>query len=450
MSSIPQRVNISHTLQSSMIETMKKDIKQFSSTKKLLTQSQLDNVDKYIDSLDSTFTQFCKDNEHVEKGLDGITEADIQLFSGLKKMYMDYMNQLSEIKKKNSTLDQEVKEDSPLEYIIEELPYQQASDRKKYIEKLGKSDGIRLEKSEKLFNGIKRLCILDGSMRDYIRTYVTFLKGIGYSDDEIVSKVKLVNIDKADNQIYAAQLHATEATNNENFDIDKQFYDDEPKKKISFSKYLKKDNDNNNHKRVYFPDEEEIIPLKRQKLNEKLSSILKNETKKKKPNVSIKFLDDSKLITVFGDGLPIKGLTTSPLLLKKILNPYNDGEPKEVVLPTWNNQKAMELLIDMSNIEESDISELKNGPIKCETKVPIQYRINFTSFNKNLVKPAKEPIDIDDMSNEQKIKKKNKSPIIVKAFGKNSLLLKKDRGGIPYKRVPEIIRNTYPPTYKDF
>ena len=77
--------------------------------------------------------------------------------------------------------------------------------------------------------------------------------------------------------------------------------------------------------------------------------------------------------------------------------------------------------------------------------MPLTYRLNFTAFSKDLDKPPKEPVDIDEVGdNANNKKRKAKNPLIARAFGRNSLLLKKDRGGMPYKRVPEINKNTYP------
>nr|8A8F_B Chain B, RNA end formation protein 2 [Saccharomyces cerevisiae] len=52
-----------------------------------------------------------------------------------------------------------------------------------------------------------------------------------------------------------------------------------------------------------------------------VQSILRNGKPKKARISSIKFLDDSQLIKVYGDDLPNQGLQVSPTQLKKILKP---------------------------------------------------------------------------------------------------------------------------------
>ena len=55
---IPEKVNITHALQSTVIEKIKSDIKEYQSLPEL-QQEQMEVVDNYIDSLDSAFNQFC-------------------------------------------------------------------------------------------------------------------------------------------------------------------------------------------------------------------------------------------------------------------------------------------------------------------------------------------------------------------------------------------------------
>ena len=180
--------------------------------------------------------------------------------------------------------------------------------------------------------------------------------------------------------------------------------------------------------------------------NNGLISILKNENRKKsKTSSGIKFVDDSKLVTIFGEGLPNEGITASPRQLKKILKPFRDGEPAEFVLEGWKERGAKPLVISITGVTDSDISELKNGPAKLVTNVPSALVKNFTSFSPDLNKPALEPVHTDDNADDSgKGLRKQKAPIIARAFGKNSLLLRKDRGGLPYKRVPEVNPNKYP------
>ena len=175
-----------------------------------------------------------------------------------------------------------------------------------------------------------------------------------------------------------------------------------------------------------------------------VQSILRNGKPKKTRTSNIKFLDDPQLIKVYGDDLPNQGLQVSPTQLKKILKPFKEGEPKEVILFEDMSIKLKSLdlsfLKNTSNNDYIDISETRGGPIHCETRTPLIYRKNFNHFNSDLNKrPPREPIEFDLNGNT------NSNPTIAKAFGKNSLLLRKDRGGLPYKHVPIVKRNKYPP-----
>ncbi|AGO13758.1 AaceriAGL111Wp [[Ashbya] aceris (nom. inval.)] len=464
MNSVPEKINIAHAMPSSMINVMRDDIKQFQQAKEL-DQQQMDKVDHYIDQLDSIFTQFCKDNEHVEKRAKGVTEADIQLFQGLKKMYADYMNQLSEIKKRKVEEEQEFHGDKPLEYILDELPYLQPSERNRYVSALLK-DKVPFSKDRKLFEGIANLCLLDGSVRDYLQTYKCLLQSVGFTQEEILSRIPFLADDykregtpepplssdaisqdtssDSSNTTKTVSTAVSSLLNSSGVDPNERPEEDK-KKKISFSKYLKKDV-SEPVKRSLSPDDAAQPIVKKQKVDLPVS-ILRDESKAKKRAV-IRFVDDSKLVTVFGDDLPESGVVTSPDRLKKILNPYVEGEPREFLLAAWKNQKVHKLIIDMGVIEDSDITESKNGPVSMSTKVPLAFRINFSKFSDELAGPHKEPADNED--DEQEIKnhkgkrRGGKGPIIARAFGKNALLLKKDRGGLPYKKVPEVRRNEYP------
>ncbi|AET39241.1 RNA-processing protein REF2 Ecym_4164 [Eremothecium cymbalariae DBVPG len=471
MNSIPEKINIAHAMPSSMITVMRDDIKHFQQQVRELDQKQMDKVDHYIDQLDSIFTQFCKDNEHVEKKARGVTEADIQLFQGLKRMYADYMNQLSEIKKKKVEEEQECHADKPLEYILDELPYLQPSERNRYISALLK-DRVPFSKDMKLFEGIANLCLLDGSVKDYLQTYKCLLQSVGFTQEEILSRIPFLANDYEPTEAVkrevtpdtplssdtVSQDASNDSTNTNNTtstaisllsNTSTSESNDRPeedkKKKISFSKYLKKDV-SEPVKRSLSPDENAQPIVKKQKFESPVS-ILRDGKKTKKRSV-IRFVDDCKLVTVFGDDLPDSGVITSPDRLKKILNPYVEGEPREFLLENWRTQKVHKLIIDVGIIEDSDISEFRNGPIATSTKVPTAYRLNFTKFNEDLANFHKEPVDNEEeeqeLKNHKGKRRGGKGPIIVRAFGKNALLLKKERGGLPYKKVPEVRRNDYP------
>ncbi|AMD21114.1 HEL167Cp [Eremothecium sinecaudum] len=471
MNSIPEKVNISHAMPSSMINVMREDIKQFQQTKEL-DQQQMDKVDHYIDHLDSIFAQFCKDNEHVEKKTAGVTDADVQLFQGLKKMYSNYMNQLSDIKKRKVEEDQEFHADKPLEYILDELPYLQPAERNRYISTLLK-EKVSFSKDMKLFDGIANLCLLDGSVKDYLRTYKYLLQSVGFTQEEILSRIPFLaddyrpseaakrestpdtplssdalsqdasNDSTNTNSTASTAISSTSTSSNSESN---ERPDEDRKKKISFSKYLKKDA-SEPVKRAMSPDDLAQPIVKRQKFDWPVS-IIKDDKKVKKQRSIIRFVDDSKLVTVFGDDLPDTGVITSPDRLKKILNPYVEGEPREFILESWKNQKARKLIIDVGIIDDSDIAESRNGPVAITSKVPPSYRLNFTKFSDELAKSHRSPAEVEedehDLKNHKGKQRGGKGPIIVRAFGRNALLLKKDRGGLPYKKVPEVRKNLYP------
>lgn len=446
---IPQKVNITHALQSSVIEKMKLDIKQFQSMPEL-KQDQMEVVDNYIDSLDSAFTQFCMDNDHVEKRKDGVTDADVELYEGLKRMYLSYMSQLAEIKKERIQKDQEVSKDKPLEYIQQELPYLQPSDRSAFIKELLEKPSLSLTKADDLLKAVQNLAIIDGTLKDNLKLYHDLLLKVGYEEFQINDI--LPHVENNSEAIIPPEKNLIQENLIQDFDAN------EDKKKISFSKYLKKDGKegrdskdiNGSLKRSLTPEptEEHHIEKKVKKDSTNTSglvSILKNENKKRnKIFTGIRFVDDSKLVTIFGDGLPNDGLIASPKQLKKILKPFKDGEPAEFILEGWNGHGARPLIIEIKGVKNSDISEIKNGPVKLSTQAPSSLMKNFTSFSPDLNKPALEPVHIEEEEDSSKSKKKQRAPIVARAFGKNSLLLRKDRGGLPYKRVPEVNPNTYP------
>lgn len=449
---IPQKVNVTHALQSSVVEKMKEDIKEYQNLAEL-SQEQMETVNTYIDSLDSAFTQFCMDNDHVEKRKEGVTSADVELFEGLKNMYSTYMSQLSQIKQERLKKEQEVGKDQPLEYIRKELPYVLPADRFDFVNELilkGSNSG--LVKSAELLKAMQQLALIDGSLKKNLRIYRDFLERMGYTSVEIINSLPHLS---DDDSILPPETNIVQnELTPEDFPQESL---SEEKKRISFSKYLKKDGKeiNENGKRTLTTDDEDYqngVKLSKKSntsssiKNIGLIPILKTEHRKKsKPINGIQFVDDSKLVTVFGDDLPAKGLVTSARKLKKILKPFKEGEPAEFELGPWKEQSAQPLLIEIGPIKDSDISEIKNGPISINSNVTLGLRRNFISFSPDLNKAALEPVHIEDtIEDASNGKRKQRNPIIARAFGKNSLLLRKDRGGLPYKRVPEVIRNSYP------
>lgn len=458
---IPQLVNISHALQSQTIEKIRHDIRDFHEASKLKPE-QVEAINHYISSLKAAFAQFTKDNEHVERSDAGVTAVDLQLYSGLKSMYTDYLNQLSTIKKEKVLGDEEVGKDRPMDYIVEELPYLQPMERKEYIEGLIMNDinGNTLHKNEKFLNGMINLCVLDSTVTENLRCYVTLMRKVGYMKEELktllpkglatLPSLSLGVEDKSLDINTSRKLSLTKETTPPLLEAQAGSTDsggdEEPKKKISFSKYLKKGDGSENSKRKSSVREEDVRSFKKVKVSGELPSILKSSNSDKKSSNNIKFADDSHLLRVYGEGLPSEGLQLSPEKLKKVLKPFKEGEPREIIYNELFKGKATELEIEFDlSPEESDIVETKGGPVPCETTVPLKYRLNFSNLHPDLGnKPVREAVMLEDHFDTSK-SLKNKGPLIARAFGKNSLLLRKDRGGLPYKRVPEVTPNDYPP-----
>ncbi|SCV04755.1 LAMI_0H18822g1_1 [Lachancea mirantina] len=455
---IPQLVNISHALQSTFIQQIRTEIKEFSEAAKL-TQEQTEKINKYIGSVKRAFADFTKDNEHIERRGPGVTAADIQLYMGLKAMYADYLSQLVKLQESKvlskvpSAREQQPKEEavdtSQLNYITDELPYKQPTERKRYIDSLLKSSTTNLPKSTPIFEGIVKLATLDSTVVENVQSYVAILRKIGFERSKVLASIPLpsngINADDGSAKSYAKPTRKPEPVEERPQRIEAS--QEEPKKKISFSRYLKKNDTEEDSKRAL--NDSEATSSKRQKRPTdkdsseiKIASILKDDnlTKKTKTN-PIRFAVDEKLITVYGDELPPSGLKVSPQKLKKILKPFNAGEPRELALSAWKNQKVFEFSF-RENVQDTDIVETRGGPISCLTEAPPNYRHGFSSFSKELNKMHKEPADLENFANNSA--SRLSKPLIVRAFGKNALLLKKDRGGIPYKPVPEVKRNEYP------
>lgn len=472
---IPQLVNISHALQSDTVEKIRRDIRDFHEASKLKPE-QVEAINHYISSLKSAFGQFTEDNEHVERQDTGVTSADTQLYSGLKSMYMDYLNQLGSIKREKVLGDEEVSKDKPVDYISEELPYLQPTERKEYIEGLfiNDSSNKNLGKSREFLDGMVNLCVLDSTVTENLRCYVTLLRKVGYTKEELKNLLpkglalmpSLSSSTPAEEKIKETSapkktlngLESVQSSGGHSIHSDSTMSsstggsmagsgDDEPKKKISFSRYLKKGDGNENGKRKASLMEEDGPPVKRPRANgsSELRSILRTTgssgSSSSRKTSNIKFVDDSHLVTVYGDGLPSDGLQLSPERLKKVLKPFKEGEPREIIHVAGFKDKAPELDIEFDlSPEESDIIETKGGPIPCETSTPLKHRLNFANFSPDLGnKPIREAVVVEDPT------VKSRTPLIAKAFGKNSLLLRKDRGGLPYKRIPDVTPNDYPP-----
>lgn len=453
---IPQMVNISHALQSTTVEKIRRDIKDFQQVPEL-SLDQKQTINKYIESLKLAFAQFTKDNEHVEHGDDeSITEADTQLYMGLKGMYTDYLSQLERIRgEKASDESSQVDNESILKYIREEFPKKHAKERKLYIEQLIKDyQKHKLpRKSSELVQMIIKLCSLDSDFTPTLKSYICLLKEMGYKYESIKKYIPqdLTNLMLQFFELPAAKNEAVTPLGAGSEDSNKSGSDEEPKKKISFSKYLKKGDGvlDDSNKRDEAPLQDgSSRPTKKMKKNGNstvfLSSILKTNGSIRKTSNSIKFRDDPQLVRVYGEGLPNEGLGVSPEELKKILKPFKEGEPRETSLIENYEGKAKELNIKFdASPGEADITETKGGSIPCDTVVPLKYRLNFSNFTSGLSsKQPREPFISDEQIESSK---NSKGPLIMKAFGKNSLLLRKDRGGIPYRRIPDVVPVNYPP-----
>ncbi|CAI4058471.1 RNA-processing protein REF2 SKDI_04G4160 [Saccharomyces kudriavzevii IFO 1802] len=522
---VPQLVNISHALQASTIQQIRLDMVDFNKDCKL-SSLQLARIDKYIDSLQAALNQFTKDNLHIEQKDEHVTAADVQLYSGLKSMYLDYLNQLIKLKhdkQRHST--PPIANDVSLDFFANQLPKFSSEERKSYIDNLilNKNSHNRLSKMDGLVDAVINLCVLDTSASENVRSYMKLLDTLGFQKGSnntsakaklkkklTSSKVKIKDSEKEKDRSKTrpkTKLRPSPLLNNDDstslplpsasassakklksgiFDKNgvnpsTEASTSSSKKKLSFSKYLNKDDAETTKpgtKRsldLGFKVDEETAtaasniasssssvsssttavavpvspeePLKKKTKKSvqepNIQSVLRNGKPKKTHISNIKFLDDSQLIKVYGDDLPNHGLQVSPAQLKKILKPFREGEPKEVILfeDMSISLKPLDLkfLKNTDTNDYMDISETKGGPIHCETRTPLIYRNNFNHFNPDLNRrPPREPIEFDLNGNA------NSNPIIAKAFGKNSLLLRKDRGGLPYKHVPIVKRNKYP------
>ncbi|CCF56915.1 hypothetical protein KAFR_0B06180 [Kazachstania africana CBS 2517] len=550
---IPQLVNISHALQSNMVQQIRTDVASFTQPGELSTD-QVNKIDNYLSALKSALTQFTNDNKHIENNDPSmsVTDLDIQLYSGLKAMYIDYINQLNQIKLSNSELKQRQEDDKRIKQNIkllndinETLPIKSADERRLFFKNLTINDNYKFVlKSNDLLASVVKLCELDLSTTENIKSYITFLKSIGYSKETlkkelpssitkpIDEKVKIKKTKSPKNSIVVGMAAGSNNSNssisssnssnssvtesstvlpkvkkkrdiyianatgkkdknsslsgevlNKDTDVillnNKEKMNDaagdddgkassqveENKKKISFSKYLKKDDsdttatespkrsassknvslDEPTSKRIKNDDTNEVKPISILKNGENIRS-----SSRVSKSMNINFSDN---LMLYGDDLPDSGLKVTSSELKKILKPFKEGEPNEKLHFGDFRVRPMKLipLVSQSmNVEEiMDISELKGGPVSCQTRTPPFYREEFQNFNKELKKkPPREPIlSSENENNNDAHENDNSMPLVAKAFGKNALLLKKDRGGLPYKRVPEIPRNNYPPKH---
>ena len=411
---VPQLVNGSHALAATVIEEMRNTLDTLQQQKQF-NEDQVPLLMSYLAQLNGALLQFTEDNKHVKPGVDGVTSGDLDLINGLITLYKDYIYKFNNIEKKFSSM--EAKPQSKIDTISRN------------------SSNVNLDEGIRALKEVKQV-------KKSVPTS-TPKREIYIADSSKKKKsIETNNTILTDENIKENQIN---------------------KKKISFTKYKKKedspinsnDETSGNNKRTSIQEENmdnsnsERSP-KKMKLDEnstKIRSILKNsetsdKTKqKKKKKVGISFPVEDDLVRVYGDDLPTTGLKVTPTELKKILRPFKEGEPKEKVLIEGFNSKPKLLNIQVT-IKDSDISQLKNGPIKFETMTPLLYRDNFRNFSKDLKKPAREPIP------EMGLQHNGTTPLVAQAYGRNGLLLRNDRGGIPYKRVPEVRRNKYPSRYQ--
>ncbi|SMN19845.1 similar to Saccharomyces cerevisiae YDR195W REF2 RNA-binding protein involved in the cleavage step of mRNA 3'-end formation prior to polyadenylation, and in snoRNA maturation [Maudiozyma saulgeensis] len=407
---VPQSVNVSHALPATIIQEMRNTLDNLEEKDIQLNGSQISLLSSYVAQLNQALITFKEDNKHVQPGNEGVTSGDLDLINGLTTLYKNYLDKFISIKERNNlTIDTVSSEAKSLNVNLDE--------------------GIRALKENKS-SVIKQS-----------------------------SKTKATSSPKR--EIYIADSTKKNKTVDNTIAKDENIKEDQPnKKKISFTKYKKKDDSPvnstdetlvNDKRSISNDDDDENNKSSSKKLkldqnSTKIRSILKNgETKdvttKSKKKVGISFPLEVDLVRVYGDDLPSTGLKVTPNELKKILRPFKEGEPKEKVLVEGFNSKPKLLNIQIV-VKDSDITQLRNGPIKFDTRTPILYRDNFKNFSKDLKKPAREPIPEMGLQND------NTTPLVAQAYGRNSLLLRNDRGGIPYKRVPGVRRNKYPPRYQ--
>ncbi|CCK68137.1 RNA-processing protein REF2 KNAG_0A04650 [Huiozyma naganishii CBS 8797] len=501
---IPQLVNIKHTLQSNVIQQIRQEVTQWQNSNNLQYTSQdIGTMDQYLTALQNALKLFMDDNKHIADAAEGVTEVDKNLYVGLIAMYKDYIFQLQQLKSNaeqhvavDSAAQQQPPQASPsstddvknrdapnitdriVDHIVNTLPKELAKDRRRFIDKFIKDTDLRksLDASDALLQGIVKLCHQDLKNKDNIMSYLRFLKLLGYSKEILKEKlpssltqpVKAKTVvtkkkvspppqpyiaERKDNVIRTATQQQLTKSKDEQEKVEEEDLD---KKKISFSKYLNKDNTptvtaTESNKRDFNElDEEADTPeSKRARLGDpNITSILKSGKKKKRTAGSIRFMEDENLVRIYGDDLPTTGLKVKPVELKKILRPFVEGEPNEKVLHEGITTHPAPLLLEFDQIENNDIAETRSGPVPCETSARFQYRTSFASFTSDLKnKPPREPLTNDDDPSFTARQGNGKTPIIARAFGRNKLLLKHDRGGIPYKPVPEVFKNIYPPKY---
>ncbi|KAG0666047.1 hypothetical protein C6P45_000302 [Maudiozyma exigua] len=403
---IPQSVNVSHALSAVIIQEMRNNL-DILSKREQLNATEENLLVSYISQLNQTIIDFNNDNKDVKIDKEGVTMADIELIKGLTALYQDYLGKFNEIQQRIH------KENKPV--------------RKERRQSVNLDEGVR---------ALHESTNQKGENTTIKNKNVPKIKDIYIADG---TKKKQDNIPIEDTTIPETKEELN-------------------KKKISFDKYKKKDDSpNDTLKRSNSSDSEDSI-TKKIKLdtnetnsNSKIRSILKNPNdimdsegsevpkRRNKKKLSIKFPEEDDLVRVYGEDLPNEGLKVTAVELKKILRPFREGEPNEKVLILGFRSRAKPLNLSNIRVKDSDISDTRNGPIKCQTATPILYRDNFKSFSKDLNKPPREPIP--ELNNNQD----KSSPLVAQAYGRNGLLLRNDRGGIPYKRVPEVKRNTYPP-----
>lgn len=424
---ILQKVDISHTVHSDTIQQIRLDVGSFNESLPL-NKDQLIKVDNYLHLLIKTLAQFMKDNIIFFSTDSNISDADKKLFLGLVTMYIDYISQLDKLKGKDGKQNNRILDD-----LSNVLPEQTLDERKIYITNLISNSKLResLTVDDNLLKELLRLAVKDMEHPDGSLIYFQLIDLLGYND----------------------KMSEKSTVNESELSTVSPFSSDSNKKKISFSKYLKKEDGSftphstESHKRPIKDDTNENSDesYKKIKIVNKdgkiIPSILKSSKSKRKPKNKLKFSEESNLIKLYGEDIPVEGVKVSPLELKKILRPFTEGEPNEKLL--FEGIKIHPLKLDLKNdVIDSDITDIKGGPVSLETFVPLTYRENFKNFANNLKKLPREPVVVDDPSDM------NRQPLIARAFGKNSLLLRKDRGGIPYKRVPDVLKNNYPP--RDF
>ncbi|KAL6945198.1 hypothetical protein ACO0QE_002646 [Hanseniaspora vineae] len=414
-------------------------------TTSILTFDQLLLTNSNIQQLLSTTESFSKDNELLEKISQkkdtaqnlGMKESDVELYSQLMKMYRDYLMKLCNLKKESNILNKD------------------------------------LIKYDYLNNSVFPQILLNCDPNDVRTEYVQQLIEITKNTDlatKFFSKKKAkfsatgekasANTPLPTSSTLSTSASSTLSNSNSKTTSNKSTagtVTKKPKKEITTVKVsLKRSNptvvENKSDKvelkkrKKLKTDSDEVVKKREIPVAIRTSSSSTTSVKSKK---QLSF--NTENVTVFGHDLPKKGVQVSFKNLKQALNKEKKASiPKERLLVDSSKINVLKLapFSDINCIPQCDISELKGGVVKLQTEIKPEYRTNFRNFSKNL---NKEHTEKEFHSQNEEVKEENEAnnqPIVMPAFGQNQLLLLNDRGKLPYRSIPEVRPNAYPPVSK--